>query len=428
MNPHMPKILCLAGYNLDRPDCGATVRALNVFRLLARIGQVRIVLASRHEEHLRDANSSLGGFELVHVVRFQPAGKRTLTDRWRYEFDGRFLNTYGYQAVAKDVERLQALIATHDLVWIHGLRIANGFGLWRWPHSILDLDDIPSCVDRTAMAQARSVLEKLRRYRQVLIWQRREKFLMERFAAICVTNAPDRTELCRELGVSDRISVVPNGFTVPRETPSRRPSVPPRVGFVGSFHHTPNRDGLRWFIKHVWPQILQSMPETKLRVVGEGSEKEVWPTDTNIDRLGWVSDVESEMATWSLTVVPIFFGGGTRVKIAEAFSRKCPVVSTTLGIYGYEVVDGREVLIADSPEDFAARCLRLLANPSEGAAIAENAWQGFLDHWTWDSYADRVAGVVEKVLQRIVGVPNREAVSDHFGSRKTSTSSLISRR
>ena len=407
----MPKILCLTGYSLDRPDCGASVRALNVFRLLAQVGEVRVVLASHSEAHLRDARSQVGGFELVDVVHFRPTGRLPLADRLRYEFDGRFLNTYGYRAAAKDIDRLHALLASHDMVWIHGLRIANGFGLWRWPRSVLDIDDIQSCVHRTAMVRARSFLQKLRQYRQVVMWRRRERPLLERFEALCVCSAPDRDELGRILGASDRVHVLPNGYTVPKESSHRRLTVPPRIGFVGSFHHTPNREGLDWFIRRVWPAILRTTPEARLRVVGDGSDREVWKTIENVDVLGWVADVESEMATWSLTVVPIFVGGGTRIKTAEAFSRKCPVVSTALGVYGYEVVDGREVLIADSAEEFASKCLRLLAEPPAGAAMAEIAWQQFLKHWTWDSYADRVAEVVNMVLQTKMSPYNQEASS-----------------
>jgi glycosyltransferase involved in cell wall biosynthesis len=153
------------------------------------------------------------------------------------------------------------------------------------------------------------------------------------------------------------------------------------------------------------------MPQARLRLIGDGSEKETWQISRNIDALGWVADTESEMATWSLTVVPIFAGGGTRVKTAEAFSRKCPIVSTTLGVYGYDVVDGREVLIADSAEDFAAKCLRILSNPSEGEMIAEKGWQKFLENWTWDSSADRIACIVQKVLQEKTSHCMREAVS-----------------
>jgi len=395
----MLKILYLTSHNFERVDSGGTIRAMSVFRLLGQLGSVRVGLCSAYEDHIGNAESSLRGVDLAGVVRFRFTGRRTISESFRYEFDGRYLNTYGYQAIGQDIDRLHALVAEHDMVWIHNLRVANGFASWRWPRSVLDIDDIPSCVHRSAMARTRSFVQKCRHYRQILMWRRREKHLLNRFDALCVCSAPDRNELGRMLGCSDRIHVLPNGFTRPLQAVQRRRAIPQRIGFVGSFHHTPNREGLRWFIQVVWPVILRTMPEVRLRVVGNGGDTEIWKTLENIDVLGWVADVESEMGTWALTVVPIFYGGGTRIKTAEAFSRKCPVVSTPLGVYGYDVTDGAEVLIADSALEFASKCLNLLADPALGVAIAETAWQKFLQHWTWDSYADRVAGVVNMVVQ-----------------------------
>ena len=333
----MPKILYLTGYNFDRVDSGATVRSLNVFRLLARLGSVRVVLASAYDQELRDAEFPQSGIDLAAVVRLHPTGRVPLRDRLRHEFDGRFLDTFRYQAAANDIERLQALMADHDVVWIHGLGVANAFGLWRWPRSVLDIDDVPSCLNRTLMKQAAGVMQKITCYRQIQMWQRREKTLLERFETVCVCSEPDRDELRRLIGESDRIHVLPNGIATPEREPKRNPAVPPRIGFVGSPTFGPNRDGLRWFIQRVWPTILREVPLARLRLVGMGTETGYAESSKNIDGLGWVADVEREMATWSLMAVPILTGGGTRIKTAEALSRKCPVVSTSLGTFGYDV-------------------------------------------------------------------------------------------
>lgn len=390
----MPKILCLTSHDLDGPEYGAMLRARNVFRLLAQLGEVRVVLANPAEATTK--RKSTGGFELAAVMPFQETTRRSLTNRLRYEFDGRFLNTDWQQASAADHEKLEALLAAHDLVWIHGLKIANGFGRWRWPNSILDIDDIPSGFHRSDMAHAKGVIQKLRRYRQMRLWQRREKNILERFDALCVCSQTDR----KELGAAGKIFVVPNGFNPPVNPVVRQPAVPPRIGFVGAFQYRPNREGMDWFVRQVWPQILRATPQARLRLIGAGSENISWPSDQNIDPLGFVKDVESEMATWALSIVPVFVGGGTRIKIAEAFSRRCPIVSTTLGAHGYGAVDGREMFLADSAGDFAKKCLGILSDPAVGQGLAENGWQRFMASWTWDSFGGRVAKAVESVLPK----------------------------
>ena len=390
----MPNILCLTSHDLDEPDYGAALRARNVFGLLAKFGRVRVVLANPTNSRIR--KKSNGGFELAGVVRFQETTRRSLADRVHHEFNGQFLNTDWMQASPADQKTLSTLMARHDLVWIHGIKIANGFGLWRWPNSILDIDDIPSEFHRSDMAQAKGIIQKLRCYRQMRLWQRREKHIQERFDALCVCSQADR----KELGGLDKVFVLPNGFSAAEKPSVRQPSVPPCIGFVGAFQYRPNREGMNWFIEHVWPEILRSIPQARLRLVGAGCENLLWPLNQNIDCLGFVKDMEPEMAAWSLSVVPVFVGGGTRIKIAEAFSRKCPIVSTTMGAHGYGAVDGREMFLADSATDFSEKCLRILTDPQLGEALAENGWQCFQENWTWDSFAGRVGEVIESVLRR----------------------------
>jgi glycosyltransferase involved in cell wall biosynthesis len=89
-------------------------------------------------------------------------------------------------------------------------------------------------------------------------------------------------------------------------------------------------------------------------------------------------------------------GGGSRVKIAQAFSRKCPVVSTSLGAFGYEVENGSDILIADNPENFSAACIKLIQDEECGRTIAENAWEKFLANWTWNSIGHTLERVVEQ--------------------------------
>jgi glycosyltransferase involved in cell wall biosynthesis len=114
--------------------------------------------------------------------------------------------------------------------------------------------------------------------------------------------------------------------------------------------------------------------------------------------MGYVSDAGSEMATWSAMIVPVRQGAGTRVKIADAFSRKCPVVSTKLGAYGYDVQSGRELLLADKPNDFAQACVSLIRERTAASAMADRAYAAFLQNWTWDAIAPRVWAAAEDAL------------------------------
>jgi len=134
--------------------------------------------------------------------------------------------------------------------------------------------------------------------------------------------------------------------------------------------------------------------------VGRKSESYLTKLDPNIVGLSWLEDPGEEIATWSAMIVPIRVGGGTRVKVAEAFARKCPVVATTIGAFGYDVHNGEEMLLADRADDFASACLSLLRDRELGQALSERAYQRFLERWTWDSFESTVGAAVQQCLAR----------------------------
>jgi len=392
----MPKILCLTGHDLDGQDHGAVLRARNLFKLLARLGEVKLVLAGFHEPWQAEPGGLCGGFELLRTIRFEVTREKSLHDRWHHEFNPRFMNTDWIQAGTEDRAWLRQTLPQYDLVWVHGLHLTNGLGIWRWPRGVLDIDDIPSSYHRSQLSLPVGLRKKLGLKRQIILWERHERTLWERFEAVCVCSEADRKMLARQ----DRTFVVPNGFNPPERLVPRQPATPAHIGFVGNFSYAPNREGVRWFVERVWPLILKKNPTARLRLAGSKSETEPWPAGCNIDALGWLPDVATEMASWSLSVVPVLTGGGTRIKIAESFGYRCPVVATSLGAYGYDVKDGEELFLADEPADFAAKCERLLADASLGERMANRAGEKFTANWTWEAQAGRVAAVVENVLAR----------------------------
>jgi glycosyltransferase involved in cell wall biosynthesis len=112
-----------------------------------------------------------------------------------------------------------------------------------------------------------------------------------------------------------------------------------------------------------------------------------------------VEDPSAEFRTWTTMIVPLLVGGGTRIKILEAFSRLCPVVSTSVGAYGLEVEDSKNILLADRPQYFAQQCLTLCEKPQTGRILTEEGWNLFTQKYTWERIGQRIQNVVEKCLE-----------------------------
>src|SRR5262245_40065578 len=296
---------------------------------------------------------------------------------------------------------LQRLIQTapqFDVIWFYELRTANMFPRWHWPRSVVDINDVPSLFEASLLKRERlrrkRVTSRLRRWS----WQRRERLLQERFSVFTVCSREDQRYL-QQLGMTAPLHVVPNGYDPPAPGTVRRAATPPRIGFIGVFDHEPNVEGIHWFVRSCWPRIKREIPEARLRLVGRFSDGPLRPQGLDIDALGRVDDPTQEMSTWSAMVVPVHTGAGTRGKIAHAFSLKCPVVSTSLGAYGYDARNARDMFLADAADQFAEACIRTIQQPAEAAAVADRAWQQFLEKWTWDAIKPRVWAAADDCLR-----------------------------
>jgi len=385
------KILFVTSHCPFAPSYGTQLRILNIARLLKRIGNVSFVVTDNYEREL-DAKIADFEFEIKLLAQLTRPPRRRAADWVRHELAAGCLATEGFEVRDIDRQIMAQLIAESDICWVHGLQTANMFGIYQWPRTILDIDDIPSRFFASRAKSAPSITEKVLGYRKALLWWHRERVLGRRFSVVAAPSEADQ----RYLGSGARVTVVPNGFNQPRKQHPKVTIEPQRIGFIGTLKWFPNRNGIEWFIQNVWPHVKREISTVRLRLVGEGSNGPIASSGPDIDGLGWVEDPSREIASWSAMIVPVRCGAGTRVKIVEAFSKRCPVVSTRLGAFGYEVLTGEDILLADDPMGFASACVLLLRDARLGAKLCENAWSKFLRRWTWDSIGEAVFKAVEQ--------------------------------
>jgi len=372
------------------------LRALHIGRALQEIGKVTLVVVSEETAAPDVLERTAHEFAVEPQVRVNSHPNRGLIQRLRWAFDPRFLNVHGCVADSQDRARLLDRLRDFDLVWVLNSRTPNILNQWSWPRSVLDVDDMPSAFAHTVWKNGAGLKEKFKAGVTMLLLSRRERLWKNRFSVLSVCSEPDR----QHLGGGEHVHVIPNGFQRPAQEPLRNPIDPPRIGFIGLFSYSPNLEGMRWFVRECWPLVKREIPNARLRVAGKDSDGPLKPAGPDIDALGFVADPAAEIATWSVMVVPVLHGAGTRVKIADAFSRKCPVVSTCLGAFGYEVQSGRELLMADDPDSFAAACVALIRDRASASAMAERAFAAFLEKWTWDAIAPRIQAAAEDALRQ----------------------------
>ncbi len=205
-------------------------------------------------------------------------------------------------------------------------------------------------------------------------------------AVTCVS--PEDANALRALVPGLQPVLVPNGIDVESYAAFAPPPAgrrPPSVTFTGKMDYRPNVDAVLWFAADVWPHIRGQQPEARFFIVGQKPAAPVRALHGRhgIVVTGAVDDVRPYIAGASVYVSPLRLGGGTRFKLLEAMALQAPIVSTAVGAEGFAVADGRELLLADSPADFAAAALRLLTDAELRLKLTAAGLECVRRHYDW---------------------------------------------
>ncbi len=145
----------------------------------------------------------------------------------------------------------------------------------------------------------------------------------------------------------------------------------PGVLFVGGMHWPPNAEGVRWFVREVWPLVRAKLPKAVFYAVGKSPPEELRDVP-GVVAPGYIEDVLPYWERSCAFVVPLKAGGGMRVKILDAWARRLPVISTSVGAEGLAYQDGLDILIADDARSFAEQVIRTM----QDAELAQRVAQG----------------------------------------------------
>lgn len=171
--------------------------------------------------------------------------------------------------------------------------------------------------------------------------------------------------------------------------------------FIGNFNHPPNRDAIQFFCAEIFPIILRKLPDVKLYIVGNNPPEEIKALSSNqIKVTGYVSDLSPYFKKSRISVNPLRYGAGMKGKIGEALSWGLPVVTTSIGAEGMDLVDGEEALIADSPEEFSQKVIQLYQDPNLWKKLSDNGKRKVEANWTPEVIREKLEDIFEfKKLQ-----------------------------
>jgi glycosyltransferase involved in cell wall biosynthesis len=384
---------------------GGRIRLANTLKGLARLGDIDLfVMAGTHEWSVREAPPA-GQVSRVEVV-VKPPSRFAGLRRAGWLVAGQVPSAF----VGRDYGGIRRQFRSwsrgrYDLVWIGGAECYLPLrGLVHGP-TIVDLDNLedykiarrptgspgPSGgVRHGPLGGVRRALSRVSALRDARLWRKLQADIAAQTEAVVVCSEIDRARLGARNGF-----VIPNGYAY-QEQPLGRVSVghPPVVSFIGFLPYLPNFDAAQYLVQAIAPIVRARLPEVRLRLVGYADQRVHRLADPpRVVVTGAVQDLAPELQRADLIAAPIRFGGGTRIKILEAFAHRIPVVATPQGAEGLEVTDGREILIRESPESFADACVRLLTDERLRRSIADAAHALFVEKYRWDRIHEQIAAL-----------------------------------
>jgi sugar transferase (PEP-CTERM/EpsH1 system associated) len=233
--------------------------------------------------------------------------------------------------------------------------------------------------------------QKLRRY-EAMVCRRAERVI-----ACSPADADTLARLVPEL----KPIVVPNGVDTERyrlSIVSRAPLATQALVFTGKMDFRPNVDAVLWFCSEVLPTILQASPAAHFYIVGRDPHPRLVPLSQapGVTLTGFVDDPRPYIAAAAVYVIPLLTGGGTRLKVLEAMAMSKAVVSTTLGCEGIHAVPGRDVVLADKADDFAAQVLALLGDEGRRDELGHAARTFVEHHFDWQTVTQSLDQAYER--------------------------------
>jgi len=222
-----------------------------------------------------------------------------------------------------------------------------------------------------------------------------------------ITNIFDRCFMISPIDQLNLKKVTPNTKTevIPTAIDTQNYKLPQVVGiipysmlYIGSFSWLPNLQGLLWFLREVWSEVKETFPKAKLFIVGKNLPKEISEyQDNDVIVTGYVKDVKSWIAKAEIFLVPLFSGGGIRIKILEAMAMGKPIVSTSLGAEGIDVKNMKNIIISDNKENFVKSIKLLFDNKKIRDNLSKNSIKLIEDKYSFKVIEKKIYHIIENL-------------------------------
>jgi polysaccharide biosynthesis protein PslH len=405
------RILWVCPFSPLPANTGIRLREYHLIKQLSHVHDITLFsLLQSHEEkeQIESMRAHCSALAAVLPSGGQPGmteGRRTATDALLGIIDASPRRFYGDPwPEAAAILRAMVVGGRFDLLLVESLVMCNY--LWEIlptarMKTILVEHNVETDIQRQHYLATKPGLRRLRKWLYFRTFKAFEQAAARRFDQLIAVSDRDRERLVAMVpDRADAIAVVPSGVDVSAKrmdpVTSRQPN---SMIYTGSVTYDANLDAVTYFISDVLPLVRAREPQAELRVTGGVGQIDLGPLKAHagVTFTGQLPSIDQTVREHSVAIVPLRRGGGTRLKILETMALGTPIVSTSLGADGLDLQTGRDILIADTPTEFAEAVLRLFGDAHLRKQIAASARAVVESKYDWVIAGRALLGVIERL-------------------------------
>ncbi len=265
--------------------------------------------------------------------------------------------------------------------------------------TVLSTYDVASDQYRRMFACERNLVRKIKLLLTWLPMRKWEAASAAAFDKVLAVSERDR-QLLRSRNSGLDVAVIPNGVDTGQCKPVPRAGRKENILMVGSLDYQPNRDAAAYFHRRIFPLVLKELPGCTLTIVGRQPPPSVQALHRppGVTLCADVPNIEPYHHDAMVSVAALHSGGGSRIKILESLAFGTPVVSTSIGCEGLDVRDGRDILVADEPAEFARHIVGLMRDPLRWESLSVSGRELVRTRYDWERIGERLRDTYESCL------------------------------
>lgn len=366
-------------------------------------------LAERHEvavlAYVRDVQESLRVEELrrvcgnVEIVQLKRGKMRQLADLGTSAVTGRsFIVSRDFRSEMQRAFEAMVERFRPDVVHIDHLQMAQFVDFNATYKTVLDHHNVESAIIRRMAETSDSAGVRLYARLEWPKLQRYELAVCRKSDLVLTVSDEDRSTLREHDPELANIWSVPIGVDTGFFMPVRRQLGSRNMLSIGTMYWPPNIDSMLYFSHEILPLVQEQVSDCTLVIAGQRPAPSIQALASNpaIKVTGYVDDVRDVARNCGVFIVPLRSGSGVRVKILNAMAMGLPIVSTSIGAEGLEVVSGEHLIIADRPQEFAQAVVKVLSDKDTAASLGENARRLVCERYSWEIVGKQLLSIYDR--------------------------------